>query len=120
MTKERFVQVLSECGITDTEEIDRCWDSACRTSGLNIESIPDVEAMKETSLRRTLLEIYIPRRNKENDLPSNAMTKEKFREIMLSCGYDEASIDRLWDTRPTDELEEDILREHALIMKSVS
>lgn len=38
------------------------------------------------------------------------MTKEKFYEILKEEGVNKTTIDGLWKTRPSDDLDEEILR----------
>lgn len=72
MTKERFVQIMNECGITDTAEINKCWVTASNISGIGRSSTPEWEVMREKSLRRSILEIYIPNKKREQDRQSSS------------------------------------------------
>lgn len=67
MTRERFVQIMNECGITDIMEISKCWVTALKNSGIARSSTPEWEVKREKSLRRSILEIYIPNKKREQD-----------------------------------------------------
>jgi len=45
------------------------------------------------------------------------MTKKKFRDILLEYGYTEYQIDILWDSRPSNDLDEVRLRKTGLFHK---
>jgi len=44
------------------------------------------------------------------------MTKERFAEILREYGYSEDLITDLWKTRPSDDLDEEDLRETAVVV----
>jgi len=51
--------------------------------------------------------------------PLNTMTKTRFSEILKEYKYSESQIDSLWNTRPTDYLDETRLRETAKAISTI-
>jgi len=96
ITKERFAEILKEYGYRKAG-VELLWE-------MSHEDGAELNEKETRELAQSM-----------NGDCKTKMTKKKFAEVMRGYGYSDESIEKMWETRPTDYLDEEAMKITAIL-----